>query len=66
MPVVAFTSPFVKHAACPSGQAKIDFFDSAQRGLMLEVRNSGRKTFTKDTLTHAAESISTSSGRPMC
>jgi integrase len=36
---------FVKSAACPQGMKKVDFFDSVQRGFMLEVRRSGGKTY---------------------
>lgn len=45
MPKVQLTAAFVKNAGCPSGRSKIDFFDVSQRGLMLEVRASGGKTF---------------------
>jgi site-specific recombinase XerD len=36
---------FIEGAACPPGRTKIDFFDTDQRGFMLEVRSSGGKTF---------------------
>jgi integrase len=45
MPRVRLSAAFVKSAACPDGVKKIDFFDSEQRGFMLEVRRSGGKTF---------------------
>ena len=45
MPRIALTSGFVRAAGCPVGRAKVDFFDTNQRGLMLEVRASGGKTF---------------------
>ena len=45
MPVVDLTSRFVRAAVCPEGSEKIDFFDSQQRGFLVEVRASGRKTF---------------------
>lgn len=45
MPVVELTSAFVRHASCPSGQRKVDYFDSKQRGFLIEVRCSGRKTY---------------------
>lgn len=45
MPTIALTAQFVRQAACVSGRRKTDFFDSGQRGLLLEVRNSGGKTF---------------------
>jgi integrase len=45
MPRIRLSAAFVKSAACPDGVKKIDFFDSEQRGFMLEVRRSGGKTF---------------------
>ncbi len=45
MPRVQLTASFVKSALCPSDQRKVDYFDVAQRGFMLEVRRSGGKTF---------------------
>src|SRR5258707_3051038 len=45
MPRVRLSAAFVRSAACPDGVKKIDFFDSEQRGFMLEVRRSGGKTF---------------------
>src|SRR5262249_48319927 len=45
MPKVQLTSGFVRAASCPTGRPKIDFFDVSQRGLMLEVRASGGKTY---------------------
>lgn len=45
MPVVRLSPSFVKTASCPDGGKKIDFFDSEQRGFMLEVRCSGGKTY---------------------
>lgn len=45
MPVVELTSAFVRHASCPSGQRKVDYFDSKQRGFLIEVRCSGRRTY---------------------
>lgn len=39
------TKALIAQAACPAGKAKADFFDTVCRGLMLEVRPSGRKTF---------------------
>jgi integrase len=43
--VVELSSGFVRHASCPSGQRKLDYFDSKQRGFLVEVRASGRKTY---------------------
>jgi integrase len=45
MPRVCLSASFVSSAACPDGRRKIDYFDLAQRGFLLEVRNSGGKTF---------------------
>ncbi len=45
MPRIDLTSRFIHAAACPAGRPKIDFFDTGQRGFMLEVRASGGKTF---------------------
>jgi len=45
MPKVDLTSGFIRSADCPPGRAKLDYFDSGQRGFMLEVRASGGKTF---------------------
>lgn len=45
MPVVDLNSTFVRNAICPQGQKKIDYFDSQQKGFLVEVRCSGRKTY---------------------
>ncbi|HVZ53205.1 MAG TPA: tyrosine-type recombinase/integrase [Pseudolabrys sp.] len=45
MPTVALTAQFVRQALCLEGRKKTDFFDASQRGLMLEVRCSGGKTY---------------------
>src|SRR5215470_18035177 len=45
MSTLQFSSHFVRDVTCPIGRAKIDFFDIAQRGFMLEVRSSGGRTF---------------------
>ncbi len=45
MPRVHLCPAFVKSATCPEGMKKVDFFDSEQRGFMLEVRRSGGKTY---------------------
>jgi integrase len=45
VPVVELTSVFVRHASCPTGQRKVDYFDSKQRGFLIEIRCSGRKTY---------------------
>jgi len=45
MPKTILTRAFVDRATCRPGKAKVDYFDSEQRGFMLEVRCSGGKTF---------------------
>lgn len=45
MPKAVFSRPFVDRATCGPGKAKVDYFDSEQRGFMLEVRRSGGKTY---------------------
>jgi integrase len=45
VPVVELTTAFVRQASCPPGQRKVDYFDSKQRGFLIEVRSSGRKTY---------------------
>ena len=45
MPRVHLRPGFVRSAVCPEGMKKIDYFDSEQRGFMLEVRCSGGKTY---------------------
>jgi integrase len=45
VPHVALSASFVRAAQCPADRRKIDFFDLAQRGFMLEVRVSGGKTY---------------------
>ena len=45
MPTVSLNSSFVHNAACGAAQRKVDYFDSEQRGFLLEVRSSGRRTF---------------------
>ena len=42
---VKLTSALVKDATCPDLQTKADYFDLDCRGLMLEVRKSGGKTY---------------------
>jgi integrase len=46
MPTVELTPQVVKAATCPLGQRKIDFHDSYCKGLLLEVRVSGGKTYS--------------------
>jgi integrase len=45
VPVVELTSSFVRQTSCPLGQRKVDYFDSKQRGFLIEIRCSGRKTY---------------------
>ena len=45
MPVVQLSAQFVRDAACPPEKAKVDYYDSAIRGFILEVRSSGGRTF---------------------
>jgi integrase len=42
---VQLSAAFVRAASCPPEAKKIDFFDLAQRGFLLEVRRSGGKTY---------------------
>ncbi len=45
MPVVQLSAHFVRNAVCPPGKAKVDYYDSAIKGFILEVRSSGGRTF---------------------
>ncbi|MEY4591438.1 MAG: hypothetical protein RIR18_333 [Pseudomonadota bacterium] len=46
MPVVLFTSAFVKAPPpCPDNRRRVDFFDTRMQGLVLEVRRSGGATY---------------------
>lgn len=45
MPVVQLSAHFVRNAVCPPGRAKVDYYDSAIKGFILEVRSSGGRTF---------------------
>lgn len=45
MPKTALSATFVRHCECPQGARRIDFFDIAIPGFMLEVRCTGGKTF---------------------
>lgn len=46
MASISFNPQFIKSAVCDAGKAKSNFFDADCRGLMLEVRKSGGKTFS--------------------
>src|SRR5512143_521751 len=45
MPMVRFSTKFVRSASCPADHKKIDYFDNTMVGFMLEVRSSGGKTY---------------------
>jgi integrase len=45
VPTTNLTIAFIRVSTCPTSRRKIDYFDSEQRGFLLEVRSSGRKTF---------------------
>ena len=45
MPNAKLDSFLVQTAVCPPGKAKIDFYDVAIKGYVLEVRSSGSRTF---------------------
>jgi integrase len=45
MPQVQLTKGFLDKIQCPSGKAKVDYFDLSCRGLMVEIRPTGRKVF---------------------
>ncbi|CAN0049832.1 unnamed protein product [Phaeothamnion confervicola] len=45
MPLAVLTAQFVRQAVCVPTRKKTDYFDSTQRGFMLEVRSSGGKTY---------------------
>ena len=45
MPVVQLTAILVDKTACPPGKGKLDLFDTHCKGLQLEIRASGGKTW---------------------
>jgi len=45
MPRAPLTASFVRSASCPLDRTKIDYFDAATAGFLLEVRASGGKTY---------------------
>lgn len=45
MPVVTLSAEFVRNAVCPEGKNKIDYYDTAITGFILEVRASGKATY---------------------
>lgn len=45
MPNISLDAAFVRNAACPPGKSKIDYYDTAITGFIVEVRASGGKTY---------------------
>jgi len=45
MAIINLTPQIIQSATCPEGKAKLDLFDLQCRGLMVEIRPTGRKTF---------------------
>ena len=45
MPIVPLSVGFVRQATCAAPRKKVDYFDVAQRGFLLEVRQSVGKTY---------------------
>ncbi len=45
MPVVLLTSNLIATTSCPAGKGKLDFFDTECKGLQLEIRASGGRTW---------------------
>jgi integrase len=45
MPIVSLSAGFVRRAICDPARKKVDYFDASQRGFLLEVRQSGGKTY---------------------
>lgn len=45
MPTIQLTQQFVRDAGCTPGKRKCDFYDAACKGLILEVRATGGKTY---------------------
>ena len=45
MPIVTLSAGFVRQAICIAARKKTDYFDLTQRGFLLEVRQSGGKTY---------------------
>ena len=46
MPHETLSAEFVRNAVCPTGQAKIDYYDVIIKGFIVEVRSTGGKTFS--------------------
>jgi len=45
MPLILLSTGFLAKIQCPEGKAKVDYFDMSCRGLMVEIRPTGRKVF---------------------
>ena len=45
MPLMQLSTGFLDKIQCPEGKAKVDYFDMSCRGLMVEIRPTGRKVF---------------------
>jgi hypothetical protein len=45
MPLMQLSTGFLDKIQCPVGKAKVDYFDMSCRGLMVEIRPTGRKVF---------------------
>ena len=45
MTMTTLTAKIAREITCPAGCEKLDLFDTEQRGFLLEVRKSGRKTW---------------------
>lgn len=45
MPVIALSAALVRTLSCPADKGKIDYFDANCKGLLLEVRKSGGKSW---------------------
>ena len=45
MPKVPLDTVAVRNARCPSNQARLDLYDTVITGFMLEIRQSGLKTY---------------------
>ena len=45
MPKLALQQGLVNTSTCPEGKKKVDYFDTKVRGLYLEIRSSGTRTF---------------------
>ena len=45
MPKITLTPAIVSSTVCPAGKRKFDLFDSSTKGLMLEIRGAGGRTY---------------------